>query len=427
MTVTRRDLLAGAMAAPMLATAASGAVPSSAIAPQDKAPDNEAYWGSVAAHYDVTRDVIQLENGNWGIMARPVMATYAGLVERVNRESSYYARRDMIADLRAVRARVAAELGVGADEIVLTRNATEALKALIGGYNRLRPGDSVLYADLDYDAMAASMRSLARLRGVNVRRIGLPEPATYQGLIDAYAQAFDADPKIRMVLLTHLSHRTGLVLPLREIVAMARARGIDAIVDAAHSWGQLDFDFAARGVDFAGFNLHKWFGAPLGVGFMYVRKGRLDAIDPDLANEPGPGIDARIHTGVVDYAAALAVPAALDFQAGIGAAAREGRLRALRDRWVGQVRELDGLDVLTPEDPRLHVGTTSFRIRGLASLEDNLAVTRALLERYRIFTVHRTDVAKGVCVRATPALFTSFADFDALAAALKDLVPRMRR
>lgn len=426
MTFRRRDILAGAAAAPILA-AAPAAAARAAGEVVDKSPGNERYWSSIAAHYDVTREVIQFENGNWGMMARPVLHAYVKQIERVNRENSYYARRGMVADMQAVRARVAAELGVGADEIVLTRNATEALKALIGGYNRLKPGDSILYADLDYDAMAASMRSLGRLRGVTVRRIGLPEPATHQGIIDAYAAAFDADPKIRMVLLTHLSHRTGLVIPLREIVALARSRGIDAIVDAAHSWGQLDFRFADQGVDFAGFNLHKWFGTPLGVGLMYIRKDRQDAIDPDLANEPAPGVDARVHTGVVDYAAALTVPEALDFQAAIGAAPREARLRMLRDRWVNQVREIDGLAVLTPEDPRLHVGTTSFRIRGLTSVGDNVAVAKALLDQYRIFTVHRTDVAKGACVRATPALFLGPQQSDALAAALIDLVPKMRR
>nr|WP_250890342.1 aminotransferase class V-fold PLP-dependent enzyme [Sphingobium nicotianae] len=421
----RRDIIAGAVATPLLTAVAGGAsMPAGTV---DKAPDNEAYWGTIAAQYDVTREVIQWENGNWGIMARPVMAAYHRQVERVNRENSYYARRGMVADMAAVRARVATELGVSAEEIILTRNATEALKTLIGNYNRLRPGDSVLYADLDYDATQASMRSLARLRGVTVRRVGLPEPATYQGVIDAYAAAFDADPKIRLVLLTHLSHRTGLVIPLREIVALARSRGIDAIVDAAHSWGQLDFDFAAQGVEFAGFNLHKWFGTPLGVGLMYIRKDRQDAIDPDMANEPGPGIDARLHTGVVDYAAALTVPAAFDFQGAIGTGPREGRLRYLRDRWVKQVRGLDGIDVLSPDDPRMHVGTTSFRIRGLTSAADNIAVAKALLDQHRIFTVHRTEVAKGCCVRATPALFVTPEQCDALAAALADLVPKMRR
>ncbi len=238
----------------------------------------------------------------------------------MNRATSYYARRGLFPDLIAVRARVAAKLGVAPEEIAFTRNATEALKALIGGYNRLRPGDAVLYADLDYDSMQACCDSLEKSRGVNVVRIALPEPATHQGLIDCYEAALKARSRVRLILLTHLSHRTGLVVPVREIVAMARARGVDAIVDAAHSWGQLDFSLPDLDADFVGLNLHKWIGAPLGVGALYIRKAKVDLIDPDIANEPpfAATAQARVHTGTVDFAAQLTVPAALDFQDGIG-------------------------------------------------------------------------------------------------------------
>jgi selenocysteine lyase/cysteine desulfurase len=429
MKFDRREILAGMAATPAAAKAATTQLPQSGTG---KAPDDERYWSSVAALYDVTRDVIQLENGNWGMMARPVLAAYQQHVERVNRETSYYARRSMGPELIAARARVAAALGVGADEIVFTRNATEALKGLIGGYNKLKAGDSILYADLDYDSMQSCMRSVAQMRGVTARRIALPEPASHQGLIDAYAAAFDADPKIRLVLLTHLSHRTGLVIPVREIIALARSRGIDAIVDSAHSWGQLDFSLPQIDADFVGFNLHKWWGAPLGAGVMYIRKSRLDAIDHDLANDPheegrAERVDARAHTGTVDFASLLTVPQALDFQAAIGAPARAARLRYLRDRWVKAVRGLDGIDVLTPDDPRLHGSITSFRIRGLTTADDNIRVTKALLDQHGIFTVHRTGVEKGACVRVTPALFNSPEQVDRLAKALIEIVPQMRR
>jgi len=121
-------------------------------------------------------------------------------------------------------------------------------------------------------------------------------------------------------------------------------------------------------------------------------------------------------------AATLTLPAALDFQATIGAAARTARLQALRDRWVGQLRDLPGIEVLTPDDPRMHGGMTSFRLSGRTSETRNKALAATLLDRFGIFTVHRTGLASGACVRATPALFNSMADVDALAAALKQIV-----
>jgi len=411
MELDRRTMLAGAAAMPF------ASAPIAAAAAADD-------WERIAREYDVTREVIQLEHGNWGMMARPVLAAYRANVERVNRDTSYYARRGMVADLEDVRATLAQTMGAATEEMAFARNATEAMRALILQYNRLRPGDAVLYADLDYHSMQASMESLRRLRGVEVIKIALPEPASRQSLVEAYRAAFDASPKIRMALVTHLSHRTGLVLPVAEIAALARSRGIDVIVDAAHSVGQLDFKLPDLGADFVGINLHKWIGAPLGVGAVYIRRGAADRIDLDPSESTvGPGdISSRVHTGTPDYAAQLTLPTALAFQAAIGGARRAARLRALRDRWVKQVVGLPQVQVLTPEDPSLHGAITSFRLRGRTSTEDNIALAKTLLEKHRIFTVYRDGLASGACVRVTPALASRMGDCDALAAAIRSIV-----
>ncbi len=259
-----------------------------------------------------------------------------------------------------------AVLGVSADEIALTRNATEALQALIGGYNRLRPGDAVLYADLDYDSMQAAMNWLRDRRGVDVIRIALPEPASYQGLIDALRNKRSAIIHVSSSFcLTHLSHRTGLVLPLKDIVALARAHSADAIVDSAHAWGQIEFQPADLGIEFMGLNLHKWMGVPIGVGAMYIRRDRIVDIDPFMANDEVPATDvrARVHTGTANFAAYLTVPDAFDFHEPVGGTpAKAARLRHLRSLWVTPLRDHPQIQILTPEDPRLSGGITSFRL-----------------------------------------------------------------
>jgi selenocysteine lyase/cysteine desulfurase len=168
-------------------------------------------------------------------------------------------------------------------------------------------------------------------------------------------------------------------------------------------------------------------GAPLGVGAFYIRKSRLDVIDPDPGNGStvGTNAESRIHTGTVDMAAQLSVPAAFAFQDAVGAPNRIARLRWLRDRWAEELRGLPGLEILTPNDPTLHGGTTAFRVRGRTSVADNIAIAKILLDEFRIFSVHRTGVAKGACIRVCPALFTSPADIDALIRALRNIVPRM--
>ena len=408
----RRDLLGVTGALFLGGTAAVTAAP---------APTDEAYWAKIAAQYDVTRDVIQFENGMWGMMPKPVQDSYRRHSERINRDNSFYARRSYDADLEQVRAHAARDLGVSVDEIAFTRGATEALMTLIGGYNRLGPGDAVLYADLDYDSTQAAFRQLKARRGVDVVAIDLPEPASHQNLIDAYDRALKANPKVRLMLLTHVSHRTGLVLPVAEIVALARQRGVDVILDSAHAWGQLDFKLPDTGADFVGLTCQKWIGSPLGVGIFYVKKSRQDSLDDALGNDGFADGDIRrkIHTGTANMAAFLALDDALSFHEEIGAKAKEARLRHLRDRWAEALR--GRIEILTPSDPRLTSGITSFRLKGKAGAEDNRQLAESLLRRFNIFTVERTGVARGACIRVTVALFTAQGDIDKLVAALTSL------
>lgn len=422
-SMTRRALVAGVPSVALAGLASPGssrAVQGIMSGTSGAAARDEPFWTTIQAQYDINREIVPLENGYWGVMARPVQQAYAENLQRVNFDNTFYARRSYDADLSAIGLRLAEVLGVSPDEIAFTRNATEALQALIGGYNRLTPGDAVLYADLDYDAMQTAMRWLAERRGVEVVRIALPEPASHEQLIEAYSAALDANPRIKMMLLTHLGHRTGLVLPVAEIVAMARARGVDAIVDVAHAWGQMDYALPSIGADFVGLNLHKWMGAPLGVGALYIRRERLGDIDPFMGEEsPSPGsTSARVHTGTTNFAAVLTVPAALDFHAEIGAGRKAARLSYLRSLWVEPLRNHPGIEILTPPDPSLSAGMTAFRLAGQTSLEQNRAAAEQLLDRFGIYTIHRSGLASGACVRVTPALFNTVDDMMRLGEAL---------
>ena len=411
------------LAAGLLASAAS-TVARAAPAPTadlNALARDEAYWAKVGAFYDRPKDVIQLEAGQFGSMPRPVLMAYEQKLERVNREGTLYTRTTMGADQRAVRLKIAGLLGVGADEIAFTRGGTESMQVLIGGYNRLRPGDAILYADLDYDSMQTAMQWLGKRRGVKVVKIDLPEPASRQNLIDAYDAAFTANPDVRMALITHLSHRTGLIPPVREIAEVARRHNVDLLLDGGHALGQAEFRLPDLGVDFIGLNLHKWIQAPLGVGVVYIRKDRLTEIDPSMFEPEGTTIDARSHTGTINNGAILAVADAIDFHQSIGLPAKAHRLRYLRDLWAERLRDDPRVQVLTPNDPALHAGITSFRIKDRGSEKDVLGLKKALFEQHRIFTVERFGPAKGACIRVSPSFVNRPEDLDALVKAVTTL------
>jgi selenocysteine lyase/cysteine desulfurase len=418
-------LLGAAFAAPLAAAGqqeAQADLPAPS-GPADRLAADEAHWARVASFYPVTDRVTNLEAGYWGMMATPVMQEFVRQTERVNRENSFYARTTFGKDLGAVRARVARALGCDVSEVALTRGATEALQDLIANYNRLKPGDAVMYADLDYAGMQYAMNWLTGRRGVRVIRIVMPEPATYDNVMETYATALREHPEVRLLLLTHVNNKTGLVTPAADVTALARRQGADVVIDAAHGFGQLDIKAADLGADFIGFNLHKWIGAPVGVGAMYIKRGRLADIDRAYADEDNPpdSITSRVHSGTANFATFLSVPAALDFHDRVGPAYKAARVHYLRNRWVHAVRGVPGIDVLTPDDPRMTAAITSFRLGGRTTKEDNDRIVAELQQRFGLFTVRRSGLERGDCVRVTPALYNRAADVDRLVEALKQM------
>ena len=407
--------ITGASAQAQTGTTALPTLNSSAVA------TDATYWDAVRKLYAVSPSIINLENGYWGIMAESVRLDYLAKSDMVNRESSFYARTQLGRDSEAARLAVAAAVGAAPEEVALTRGAIEALQLLIGGYNKLQPGDTVLYSDLDYDSMQYAMNWLKERRGVNVVKFSIPEPASRAAVLQTYQKVLADHPKAALLLLTHISHRTGLVMPVAEIAALARSRGVDVVLDAAHSWGQIDFKVQDLGVDFIGFNLHKWIGAPLGIGFMYVAKSRLADIDRAMGDEDWAPTDirSRVHTGTYNFASVLALPGALALHQQIGPRAKAMRLRHLRDYWVSRVRGFKGLEILTPDEPGMAAGITSFRLAGKGTAADNNAIVAQLRDQFGVFTVRRAGVAKGQCIRVSPAIYTSEADLDRLVQGLR--------
>jgi isopenicillin-N epimerase len=420
--ISRRTFLQGAAIA-AAAPAAHGATLHK-LPPGPAAPHDTAYWNKVAGHYTVNREFANLENAYYGIMATPVAREFKRNIDLLNKDNSRLLRQHFDGDgVEAIRVQLARHLGVAPGEIALTRGATESLQNLISNYLPLRQGDTVMYGDLDYDAMQYAMEDLAARRGASVAIVRMPEPATRQNVLDAYDKAMRAHPRTRVLLLTHVSHRTGLLFPVADISAMAKSRGIDVIVDVAHSWGQVAFSLPDLNADFIGGNLHKWIGAPLGLGFVYIRKERLADIGVHLGDRDFPATDirSRVHSGTANAAAAMSIPAALAFHDAIGIAAKSARLRYLRDYWVSRVRAFSHLQILTPDEPGMYGALTSFRVKGKATPDENKAIARHLMEQFSIFTVARHGPAGGSCVRVTPALFTRTSELDRLVEALSRL------
>jgi selenocysteine lyase/cysteine desulfurase len=428
MTSSRRAFLKSVAATgpALLASAQAAAAPDGEPRARGLRP-NSIPVADLPRQFDVEPGIHNLENGYWSIMPRVVAAAYAEHSVYVNRVNSIWGRNvlpggaSLEAGERQARESIARQVGCQYEEIAVTRSGADALQMLIAHYRALKPGDAVIHCDLDYDAMIAAMDWLGDHRGAEVVKFAMPEPASTANILAAYHEALSRTPNAKLLLVTQISNRTGLVTPVREIVAMARERGVDTIVDAAHGIACLDFKLDDLGADFVGWSVHKWTSAPLGTGAMFIRKSRIADIDVAFDNHeiPADDITARVPAGTVNFAAVLTIPTAVDFHFAVGAAAKERHMRGLRDRWVSAVRDLPNVEICVPDDPARYCTITSFRLKGMQTSADAQRVQRQLFEKHRVHTVWRKGVAKGPVIRVTPGFYSTHADVDALVAALR--------
>ena len=377
---------------------------------------DEAFWDSVRRRFTLTPDFIQLENGYYALAADPVLDAFIGHARKVNAISSYYMRTRQADDKQAVRHELARLLGCADAELIVTRNTTEALDTVIAGFD-WKPGDEAVMAEHDYGSMLDMFRLQARRHGMRNRVVSVPlHPRSDDEIVQVYERAFT--PDTRLLMVCHMINITGQILPVRRIVDMAHRHGVPVMVDGAHTFGQLDFHVDDLGCDYFGSSLHKWLGAPLGSGILYVRRERLKALWPMFGDSSWPDDDIRKlnHTGTHPAATDLAIVDAIRFHDGIGIARKSERLRYLQRHWTGQLRGARGIVLNTPEQPQRACAIANVGVQGVQPAQ----LAKILLDKYRIFTV-AIDSSGVRGVRVTPQLFTSLAELDALVAALKEI------
>lgn len=397
-----------------------------AVAGVTSASEGRTEVMSYAGQYDVDRSIVNLDAAYYGAMTQATSAAYRAHGDWVNRHNALFLRSALAGPTRDERLQpatdaVASLIGARPEEVALCGGGTEALYGLIVNYGRLKTGDAVLMADVDYDEMQHAMAYLETSRGIRPIRMKVPEPATTANILAAYEVTLKRNPGIKLVLLTHVSNRNGLVLPVREIADMARRYGADVILDSAQAVGLLPVDVDALGIDFMGFSLHKWVAAPLGTGGIYIRKSRLADIDPWLGNHVRSDCDvrARVPTGTVDFAARLTVPHAVREHHENGPGRKLAHLTRMRARWVKGVRAIPGLTVAHPEEPGRVAVIGAFRFSGQRSWADAQHAQKVLLSKHQVLVVAKQGLASGPVLRVTPSLFNTDVEIDRMIDAVR--------
>jgi selenocysteine lyase/cysteine desulfurase len=385
---------------------------------------DEAFWAEVRAGFDLDPGVVNLDHGWTNPAPRAAMDTLTADARRLESLPAVHLPGiwEQTTTTR-VRAAIAQAVGVPGEQLALLRNATEALDTVLLGF-ALQRGDEVVCCKHDYYAMLDALEQRRQRDGVVLRWVDLPVPApSMDAIVDAYAAAIG--PKTRLVLLTHPSNLTGQLLPVRRIADVAHAAGAKVVVDGAQSLGLLRESPAELGADFYGASMHKWLGAPVGMGVLWMRPEHVDTVWPLIPSAPGTSGMGRfewIGTGP-EYISPSLLPA-LALHARIGAERKQARLQYLATLVRDRIRA-------TVPDARFYTLPAADMRLGLTTVDwpgiDAAALQRTLLDKHHVLVQAmagqpRTPHIRGI--RISPNVYTSVAELDRFATALAGIVRR---
>ena len=376
---------------------------------------DESLWREVQNAFSINRSIINLDNGNVCPSPRNVteaMIRYTWQLQDAPGFMLWEALEPLLITARTGLARL---FGCDVEEVALVRNATEALDAVLLGID-LRPGDEILMTTHDYGAMQTAVDQRVRRDGISVKRIAdVPMPPRS---MDELAGMYERNitPKTRLILLTNPVNYTGQFFPVKQIVEMAHSKGIEVIVDGAQSFAMVDYKHADMGCDYFGTSLHKWLGAPIGTGMLYIHKDKIAKVEPlfpffDFRNDAfNTNITKFQDFGTYSVAMALAVSEALAFHNGIGPKRKEERLRYLTRYWSERVEKLPNVRFYTSFAPEMSCGIATFEIVGIKSsdLSGYLAGGHRIL--VQSMSSRRAPEIKGV--RVTPNIYTTLDELD---------------
>lgn len=402
-----------------LATAAAAAFQDNAIerlhaaasgvegkSPEEVAKD-EDYWAEVRGAFSIDRNIVNFNNGYCSPSPRVVQDAMRRYLEFSEMGPWHTMVNVLYRQVEAVRRQLAAAAGCDPEEIAITRNSSEALENAQYGVD-LKRGDEVLTTNQDYPRMLTTFRQRERREGIVLKTITFPVPPP--SMDDLYRR-FEAavTPKTKLILVCHITNRTGQIFPVKRICDMARARNIPVIVDGAHAFNHFPYKISDLNCDYYGVSLHKWTCAPVGTGFLYVRKSRIASTWPLMAATEAQDNDIRKFEEIGTHPAANfnAISEALVFNENIGIDRKAARLRYLRDRWANRLTKNPKCKILHSTDPVQSCGIGFLAFNGVQSAK----VQAALWEKYSILTVNiGSQEYSGL--RVTPHIYSTIREVD---------------
>jgi selenocysteine lyase/cysteine desulfurase len=371
--------------------------------------NEEDFWYYIQQAFTVSPYLVNLNNGGVSPAPKTVQDAMKRYYDYSNEAPSYYMWRVLDQGREPLRQKMARMAGCEPEEVAINRNSSEGLETVIFGL-QLKPGDEVVAAKQDYPNMVNAYKQRELRDGIKMVWINLELPSEDEDyLVQQYVKAFTS--RTRLVHITHIINWNGQILPVKKIAQEAHRRGIEVIVDGAHSLYHFDFRIADLDCDYFASSLHKWLYAPIGSGMLYVRKEKIKTIYPLFATDNPLKDDIRKFEalGTRPFYIEQAIGKALEFHEMIGNERKEKRLHYLKNYWMEKVRNVPKVKLNTSLHPKWGCAIGNVGVEGKKPGE----LDAFLFEKYKIHVVGiEWENIHGI--RVTPNVYTTIKDLDLL-------------
>jgi len=395
-------------------------------------PEEETYWDGVREAFLSDPDQAYLNTGSWGVLPRVVYDRVVAELRERELDPTMN-RLPQVERVRWAREQLGRLLHTPPEDIAFVTNVTVAMNFAVNGLT-WEPGDEIVASDQEYGAINNLLHYATQRWGVTLRQAEIPiPPSCPEDVLRAFEAAFT--DRTRLVLCSHITSGTGLIVPIRELAELVHTHGALIAIDGAHGPGQIPLDLPDLGCDFYGGNCHKWLCSPKGVGFLYAAPHVQERITPSIAgfgySPDGPTRDTDTgrplsndrpymwgieEIGTFSMAEKIATGDAVLFLEGIGMDRTVARTTQLAGYVRQRMAEYEWAELHSPTHPQMSGAMSAFELTGFGDLN----MRDVLAERYGVTTASsRTGPPHRL--RVSTHYYTTFAEIDRLVDALVEL------
>lgn len=375
------------------------------------------YWDIVQERYPISKS--PLTNLNSGSAGSQSLQTQKAVINYYKESNSYpfYERVTEWQDKKkSILDSLAEIINASSEEICITRNTTEGLKTIINGFP-FRSGDNIIMSRSDYDSIKAFINAKAEKDGLTVSEVEVrPHEMSDEEILGVYQSA--TTDNTRLILLTHIEHRFGRLLPLKPIIDMAHSKNIEVMVDAAHSFGFWSHDVKELDIDYYASSLHKRFNGPYGTGILYIKKDKIADMRPLYPYIKPESSDINKFTYLGTHASFLemGIASALEENLSIGLDRKLQRIQELTECIEKKVKKLGYCEILRHKS-QANTGITSLSFKGKEKIKHHALLK--YLKEYESIHVKTISFNEVQGIRISPNVYNNESEIERLVEGIK--------